>query len=58
MKPVNMCDELGCTREWKQVVAQYGQPLMASKGSTAMNLKLCDPCAEKRASDKRVLTQA
>ena len=48
MKPVHMCDELGCTREWKVIVVQYGQSYMAPKGSTAMNIKLCDPCAEKR----------
>ena len=48
MKPVHMCDELGCTRDWEVVVTQYGQALLAPKSSTAMNLKLCVPCAEKR----------
>ena len=48
MKPVHMCDELGCTREWKQVVVQYGHAYNAPKSTTGMNLKLCDPCAEKR----------
>jgi hypothetical protein len=48
MKPVHMCDELGCTRQWTTVVVQYGQSYNAPKSSTAMNLKLCDPCAVKR----------
>lgn len=47
-KPLNMCDELGCTREWEVVVQTFGQPLMAPQSSTAMNIKLCTPCAEKR----------
>jgi len=47
-KPAHMCDELGCTREWKQIVVQYGHTLMAPNGSTGMNLKLCDPCAVRR----------
>lgn len=46
-KPENMCDELGCTRDWTKVIAQYGQPTLSPKGSTAMSSKLCDPCAEK-----------
>lgn len=47
-KPVNLCDELGCTREWTVIVVQYGHTLMAANSSTAMNLKLCDPCKEMR----------
>ena len=47
-KPVHLCDELGCMREWTVVVVQYGQPTLSPKSSTAMNVKLCDPCAEQR----------
>jgi len=47
-KPVTMCDELGCTREWTVILPQYGQPTLSPKASTAMNLKLCDHCVEQR----------
>jgi len=56
MKPVTMCDELGCTREWTQVIVKYGQPTLSPKGSTAMNLKLCDPCAEKHKPEATTVT--
>jgi hypothetical protein len=49
VKPENMCEELGCTRDWEIELTQYGQPLMAPRGSTAMKIKVCVPCAEKRA---------
>lgn len=45
MKPENLCDELGCMREWEVLIVQYGQPTLSSQGSTAMNTKVCDECA-------------
>ena len=49
-KPENMCDELGCTRDWVVIVETFGQPTLSPKGSTAMNTKLCEPCATRKAA--------
>ena len=48
MKPVNLCTEVGCTREWSVELAIFGYAPMAPKSSTAMNIKVCEPCANDR----------
>ena len=55
-KPENLCDELGCTREWEIVVTTFGQPTLSPKSSTAMNTKLCAVCAEKREKNATTVT--
>jgi hypothetical protein len=48
MKPVNMCNEVGCSREWTVEVTLYGLPYMAPRDSTGIKFKFCDPCAVRR----------
>jgi hypothetical protein len=49
MKPANLCDELGCTREWTvevRVLGGYSDHSPAS--STESTMRLCGPCADRR----------
>lgn len=45
-KPVTMCNETGCTRDWTTVVLLTAPFSMTSTHSNSLcEKKVCDPCA-------------